>query len=109
MTLLLALAWKLLFRLNDVRQTDPESDQGVYDLVFTLLLAQPLNPSAAPTLALVHAALLALGDKPAAAAQIFQNAAIHDFFVKATQQTVKGLPFTQSNRHGSSSPFYVGI
>jgi hypothetical protein len=63
-------------------------------LLLLVILAQTLHACAAATLAFVHAALFAFWNEPAAAAQIFHHAAIHHFFVKATEQTIEGLAFS---------------
>jgi|OpeIllAssembly_1097287.scaffolds.fasta_scaffold03959_2 hypothetical protein len=78
-------------------------------LTFVLIAAQSLQARASSTFAFVHSTLLAFGNKPAASAQIFHDAAFHDFFIKAAQQTVKRLAIAQSNRHSESHPFCIWI
>jgi hypothetical protein len=70
-----------------------------------LICTQALDASAAAALALIHPTLFALWDEPAAAAQIFQDAAVHYFLVETAQQTIKRLSLSQPDSHGSY-PFY---
>lgn len=72
---------------------------GTYQLFLALIFAQALNACASATFAFVNPLLFALGNKPAASAKVLHHAAIHHFFVKATQEAVEGFAFTEFHRH----------
>jgi hypothetical protein len=73
-------------------------------LAFLVFLAQALHASAAATLTLVHAPLFAFGNEPAPPAQILHDAALHHFFIEATEETVEGLAFSEFDSHGEITP-----
>ncbi len=73
-------------------------------LAFLVFLAQALHASAAATLALVHTSLFAFGNEPAASAQVLHDATFHHFFVKATEEAVEGLAFSEFDSHGEITP-----
>jgi hypothetical protein len=73
-------------------------------LFLALIFAQALNARASATFAYIHAALFALGDEPAAAAQVLHNPAIHYFFIKSAEKTVEGFALAYFDRH-TNHPF----
>jgi hypothetical protein len=73
-------------------------------LFLALIFAQALNASASATLAFIHAALFALGDEPAAAAQILHDPAVHHVFIKPAEKTVEGFALAYFDRH-TNHPF----
>lgn len=69
------------------------------ELFLALIFAQALDACASATFAYVNATLFALGDEPAATAEILHNAPVHHFFVKAAEETIEGLAIAQFDGH----------